>query len=434
MAFKLAEAYVEFSQKGAGAVTTAANKASSAFKSATGSVSALTAGIAAIGAAGALRGLWGFVEAAAEAERQTAKLEAVLKSTGGVSGQTIESLEAHASALQKVTAFEDDTVKGAQAVLLTFKKIGGETFPQATEAALDLATVFEGDLRGSALMVGKALEDPIRGITALRRAGVSFTKDQQEVIKSLVETGQVAQAQGMILKEISSQVGGSARKVGDTTFGQIEQLKNEMGDLAELIGGHLTPAVQGLINVTRSWTSALGGKGGAESTKDFGAAAKAIGERFLKAQTRGEAEAAQRDYYKLKKEYLDSGATLNNGSATSFPGYDPFDAGTSMFGSRAAQARIASLPDKTEAQLKAEEDARLRAQAGRNNFQWGEQQMMKQMRLRDAMQGVDFEAMKKTEQAAAASVRIQQAMLTNLELLVQKEQYQRLLNDMARYE
>jgi phage-related minor tail protein len=328
MAFKLAEAYVEFSQKGVSAVTAGANKASSAFKSATSSVSALTAGVVALGAAGALRSLWGFVEAAAEAEKQTAKLEAVLKSTGGVSGQTVESLEAHASALQRVTAFEDDTVKGAQAVLLTFKKIGGETFPQATEAALDLATVFEGDLRGSALMVGKALEDPIRGITALRRAGVSFTKDQQEVIKSLVETGQVAQAQGLILKEISSQVGGSARKVGDTTFGQIEQLKNEMGDLAELIGGELTPVVRTTVEAIKAWKFMLGGQAAME--KEFGSRAADMGKRFMGAKSASEAEAVQKEYFAMRKEFAGMGM---QGTPSS------------MFGSRAANAHLASLRD-----------------------------------------------------------------------------------------
>jgi hypothetical protein len=355
MAYKLAEAYVEFSQKGVNAVRSGVDRIKTSTAGATTSLNAMSTAIGLIGGAVAVRGLWSFVEAAAEAEKQTAKLEAVLASTGGVSGQTVASLEAHASALQSVTAFEDDTVKGAQAVLLTFKKISGETFPQATEAALDLATVFDTDLKGAAMMVGKALEDPIRGITALRRAGVSFTADQQNVIKSLIETGEVAKAQAMILKEINNQVGGSARKVGDTTFGQIEQLKNALGDLAEIVGGHLTPVIEGTVETIKQWQLALGGT--AQARENFGNQSQALGKRFLEAKTAEEAEGIQKEYFALVKEMRANEkkygwATLDvTGEA-------------SMFGSRAANSRIAQLRGEEDDQRRRFEGAKGAGEGG----------------------------------------------------------------------
>lgn len=327
MAFRLAEAYVQFSQRGVIGVKSGVDGIKGSFARASASLNVLAAGVAALGTGAAFNSLMGFVNAAAEAEKQTAKLEAVLKSTQGVSGQTIETLEAHASALQRVTAFEDDTIKGAQAVLLTFRKISGETFPQATEAALDLATVFETDLRSAALTVGKALEDPARGLMALRRVGVTFTKDQEAVIKSLVETGRVAEAQAAILKEIQGQVGGSARKVGDTTFGQIEQFKNEIGDLAELIGGELTPAIRAASDTLKAWRYALGGQG--EMIKDFQKETGGLAKQFSEAKTSKQAEDAQRSYYQTVKRYQEQGLDMR-GQA-------------SFFGSYAAQARIADL-------------------------------------------------------------------------------------------
>jgi phage-related minor tail protein len=355
MAYKLAEAYVEFSQKGVNAVRSGVDRIKGSAAGATTSLNAMSTAIGLIGGAVAVRGLWSFVEAAAEAEKQTAKLEAVLASTGGVSGQTVASLEAHASALQAVTAFEDDTVKGAQAVLLTFKKISGETFPQATEAALDLATVFEMDLKGSAMMLGKALEDPIRGITALRRAGVSFTADQQNVIKALVETGKVAEAQAMILKELNSQVGGSAKKVGDTTFGQIEQLKNALGDLAEMIGDQLTPVVKATVETIKQWQLALGGT--AQARENFGNQSQALGKRFLEAKTAEEAAAIQKEYFALVKEMRANERKY---------GWATLDVTgeSSMFGSRAANSRIAQLQGEEDDQRRRFEGAKKAGQGG----------------------------------------------------------------------
>lgn len=333
MAFKLAEAYVQLSQKGFAQVESHVKGIHAGLGKMKFAMGAVTGAVSAFAASGAVRVFGDFVNAAAEAERQTAKLEAVLKATGGVSGQTVAGLEAMASSLQSVTAFEDDTIKGAQAVLLTFKSIRGDEFRQATEAAMDLATVFEMDLRGAATMVGKALEDPVRGITALRRAGVSFTKDQQEVIKKLVETGEAAKAQALIIKEIQGQVGGSAQAVGNTTYGQLEQLRNEAGDLAELIGGELTPAIKYLVGWLKDVKYQLGGK--AALQEDFGNASAALGKRFLNAKTSQEAADAQKAYFDLVKEYRDRGMDMHN-------------RGASGFGSRGFNARIAALRDAEE--------------------------------------------------------------------------------------
>lgn len=297
MAFKLAEAYVEFTQKGVAAVKGGVDGIRNSLKNAVGGVNALNVAFGALAGGVAVRTAAGWVEAFAEAEKQTAKLEAVVASTGGAAGRTVQQLENQASALQAVTAFEDDVVKGGQAILLTFKNVKGEVFDKATEAALDLATVLDTDLKSSAMMLGKALEDPVRGITALRRAGVSFTQDQQDMIKSLVETNKLAEAQALILEELNTQVGGAARKVGETAFGQIEQFKNAIGDVAEELGREIVPALREWAKVLKDMrVEGFGIAGpaedklkGLESAEErYGVAARAM----ENARTRPEMEAA----------------------------------------------------------------------------------------------------------------------------------------------
>ena len=117
----------------------------------------------------------------------------------------------------------------ATAVMLTFTNIGKDIFPRATGATLDLATKFKMELQPATVMVGKALNDPIKGVTALGKAGVTFSEKQKAMIKALVETGDVAGAQMIILKELETQVGGSAEAAGKTAAGQMDIFKNSIG-------------------------------------------------------------------------------------------------------------------------------------------------------------------------------------------------------------
>jgi hypothetical protein len=81
---------------------------------------------------------------------------------------------------------------------------------RATLAAIDLAAAGFGEAEQNAVQLGKALQDPVKGITALARSGVTFTEQEKEKIATLVESGKVLEAQNMILSAIETQVGGTA--------------------------------------------------------------------------------------------------------------------------------------------------------------------------------------------------------------------------------
>ena len=174
-----------------------------------------------------------YVRNTIEAEKVQAQLAARIKSTGGAAGLAMADLNKMADALQAATTFDDESIGKAQATLLTFTKIGRENFGAATEAVLNLSTALGTDLNGAALQVGKALNDPVQGVTALSRAGVQFSDAQKAVIKSLVETGKTAKAQELILHELETQMGGAARAARDTLGGALQGLKNTLDNLLE---------------------------------------------------------------------------------------------------------------------------------------------------------------------------------------------------------
>lgn len=176
-------------------------------------------------------------------EEASSQLQAVLKSTGGVAGVTADQANDLAKSFQKVTKFSDEAVLGGENLLLTFTNIGKDIFPQATETMLDMSQALGQDVKSSAIQLGKALQDPILGVTALRRVGVNFTEKQQDVIAKLVETGKAAEAQALILKELQVEFGGSAKAAGTTFAGKMEILKNSFDDVKESIGQTIVTAL-----------------------------------------------------------------------------------------------------------------------------------------------------------------------------------------------
>lgn len=177
------------------------------------------------------------IDATKIAEMAMAQLEQAVKSTGGVAGFTAKELDKQAAALQKVSTFGDEAINSMQAILLTFTNLRGDVLPQTTKAVLNLSARMGTDLNSAALQLGKALNDPVANLGALSRAGIQFSKDQKKVIKSLIESGRLADAQGIILKELETQFGGAAAAARDTFGGALEGLGNAFSDLLEAKGG-----------------------------------------------------------------------------------------------------------------------------------------------------------------------------------------------------
>ena len=191
------------------------------------------------------------VKAFQQQAKAIAQVEAGLKSTGGQVGYTSQQLQQMASDLQTKTLFGDEQIlQDATAQLLTFTNISGEQFARTQQAALDLATRLDGDLKGASIQLGKALNDPVANLSALSRSGIQFSDEQKEVIKTMAETGRLAEAQTLILDELNNQYGGSAEAAAKADGG-FTQLANSFGDLQEEFGKIMVDVLQPTIDYLR---------------------------------------------------------------------------------------------------------------------------------------------------------------------------------------
>jgi len=207
-----------------------------------------TAAVVALGGA-----LYSCVNEAIEFEKITAQTEAVVKSTGGAAGLTAQEIIDMADALEGATGIGDDAILQGQNLLLTFTNIGKDVFPSATQAMLDMSVAMGTDASSQAIVLGKALNDPTTGLSALTRVGIQFTDEQKKLIQSLQESGDMAGAQTIILQELERQFGGSAEAAGNTFAGQLAKLQNTFGDVKKEIGQQFMPILLQLATALSEW-------------------------------------------------------------------------------------------------------------------------------------------------------------------------------------
>jgi len=187
-------------------------------------------------------------KAAAESNQISAKQNAILEATGYAANIASVELAGMASEMSKLSGIDDELITSSQSMMLTFRNIGREEFPRAMQAAIDLSTTF-GGLEQSSMQLGKALNDPIKGVTALAKSGVTFSEEQKKQIENFTKTNQLAKAQAIILAEVENQVGGTAKAINDAGDGSA-RLNVSLGNLSESIGQSVLPA-------QRSWNDAL---------------------------------------------------------------------------------------------------------------------------------------------------------------------------------
>jgi hypothetical protein len=222
--------------------------------------------------------LKGAIDEAREAAKVTRQTNAVIKATGGVAKVSARDVEQLANSESRKVGVDDEIIQAGANMLLTFKGVRNEVgrnndiFNQASATILDMtAAMHQGEitqqgLEKATIQVGKALNDPIKGITALTRVGVTFTQGQKDQIKSLVESGRKMEAQKIILGELKSEFGGAAKAAADPWQRVVVAFKN----VQEEIGGRLLPKINDLFTfLEKKLVPKLGGlKKAWEDNKD----------------------------------------------------------------------------------------------------------------------------------------------------------------------
>lgn len=274
---------------------------------------------AALGALGvAAKGAIAAGEAAATANARIAQINESMGLFGETTGEVNKRLIDYANATARATGVDQNSIKATQAKLLTFKELAqsadevGGAFDRATTAAIDMAAAGFGDAEANAVQLGKALNDPIKGITALAKSGVTFTEQEKEKIRTLVESNKMLEAQNLVLAAIETQVGGTAL----ATANDSDKMKVAFSQVSESIGLILLPMFQKLsavlINVadfaTRNSTVmvVLGGVVGSL------AAAILVANLAMKAYAAGKVAVSAATFIATKAQLLFNAALLAN--------------------------------------------------------------------------------------------------------------------------
>lgn len=190
-------------------------------------------------------------DAATESAQISRETERVIQTTGAAAWTSAGQVGDLAQKVSNLTGKDDELIQSSANLLLTFSNVknqlgeGNDVFDQAVGLALDMSTALGTDASSASIQLGKALNDPVKGITALSRAGVSFTAEQKDQIKTLVATGDTLGAQKIILQELGKEFGGAA----EAAKTPIETLKTKLENLAEDVGTVIMPVIGTITDV-----------------------------------------------------------------------------------------------------------------------------------------------------------------------------------------
>ncbi|HFS8927672.1 TPA: phage tail length tape measure family protein [Pseudomonas aeruginosa] len=185
-------------------------------------------------------------------EKEQAQLEAVLRSTGESAGFSREQLNEMASSMERTSTVSAGEINQAQTNLLAFTGIVGEQFPRALQSAIDMAARTGTTVTSAAETIGRALDVPSKGLTALSKQGFRFTEEQKKAAEQLEATGRTAEAQGIILKALEESYRGAAAASRDTFGGALMALQNTIDGLLTGSEGSLDGAKVAIDDLNRA--------------------------------------------------------------------------------------------------------------------------------------------------------------------------------------
>lgn len=242
-----------------------------------GMATAVGAGAAAVSGFAAVvqHGMRGLIEH----EKVAAQTTATIKSTGGAANVTRQQIEDLATALERKTGADGDAIQSGQNLLLTFTNVrneagkGRDIFTQTTRTMLDMSVAMGQSTTTSAIQLGKALNDPVKGVTALTKVGVTFTQAQRDQIAAAVKAGDTYKAQGVILAELNKEFGGSAAAQGNTLAGKVARFGRAWDEASETVASAFIPTMERAADWARENTDSIQRFAGGVATAVAGMAA-----------------------------------------------------------------------------------------------------------------------------------------------------------------
>jgi len=192
--------------------------------------------------------------AAGDDERWELGLREQIAFTGNAAKLTVEQMKALTEQVTSNTFATEESAQKSVSVMASFMSVQDQNFTRAIYLAQDLAEVLGSDMSGAAMQLGKALENPANGISAMADSGVTFTEQQKQVIMSLVETGQKAEAQKLIMDAVAGQLGNTGAAAAKGYAGAVDQMGKSWENFKGAIGSTL---LEGAADSVRSLTATI---------------------------------------------------------------------------------------------------------------------------------------------------------------------------------
>jgi hypothetical protein len=202
-----------------------------------------------------------------------------MQGIGSATDATIKRMDVYAQKVNVATGIDDEQVKAVQRKLLVFKSLRktadqlGGTFDRTTSAAIDLAAAGFGDMEANAIKLGRVLQDPVKNLTALNRAGIVFTESEKRKITALQESGKLFEAQNVVLQSVENRVKG----IAEASATPFEKMNAQFQQIGDSIGLAMLPALESMNKQVSEWLSTPQGRQDVQAIADaFVAAAYGI--------------------------------------------------------------------------------------------------------------------------------------------------------------
>lgn len=182
-------------------------------------------------------GLFSAAQAADEAQQSQLRLENTLRNQPQLANASTKAFTDLASAIARKTVVDDDQIVSSQALLGQFG-LTEDQILKLTPLVVDLSAKMGVGLDQAAKAVGKAVDG---SAGALKRFGV----DIGDVAKGADNTQ-------VVFEGLTRTVGGFAENQAKTFSGQLQQVKRDLGEIAEGVGAGVIPVFQELLGPLRA--------------------------------------------------------------------------------------------------------------------------------------------------------------------------------------
>lgn len=209
------------------------------------------------------------LESLVEREDVISATAGAIKATGNAAGVSAEQIRGWSEAIESATgaAVDDKAIQAGANTLLRFGAVAEDQFKRALEAAVDLGAGMKTGPEQGARILGKALADPVKGMTALRRAGIVLTATEEKRIKQLVKANKLTDAQAVLLTAIESRYKGAAA----ASQGPYSRALATMADATEDAQMALAEGFLPVIERAATWLrTKLADPATIQSLRDFG--------------------------------------------------------------------------------------------------------------------------------------------------------------------